>query len=201
MAGAAPASRPRALASLLDGKRYAIFVSTIEPRKNHRTIYNAWARCIEQGLIDPETCRLVFVGRVGWAIDDLLLEMETNPLTENTIVRLTDLADADLAGLYRDAEFGLFPSFYEGYGLPVAELLNHGKACLSSRSGSLEEVGGQAVDYIDPLDVLGWAEALARMFNDPEARAALEARVAEHYRPITWDDAAVLFLERLKGLR
>lgn len=184
----------------LDGKRYAIFVSTIEPRKNHRTLYAAWARGIERGVIDPERHRLVFVGRTGWATGDLLQEIDNNPLIQDTIVRLSNVSDADLVELYRGAEFGLFPSFYEGYGLPLAEMLNHGKACISSRSGSLEEVGGEFVQYVDPIDVIAWSDEIARYFNDPDARLSLEKRVADGYRPVTWDDAAPLFFERLKSL-
>jgi len=189
-----------ALPAQLAGKRYALFVSTIEPRKNHRTLYAAWARCIEQGLIDPDRCRLVFVGRTGWATGDLLQEIENNPATESTILRLSGVSDSELNALYRGAAFGLFPSFYEGYGLPLAEMLNHGKACISSRSGSLEEVGGSFVEYVDPLDTIAWSSQLARYFNDEAACADLESRVAASYRPVTWDDAASLFFERLKAL-
>jgi len=188
------------LPAQLEGKRYAIFVSTIEPRKNHRTLYAAWARGIERGAIDPQQHRLVFVGRVGWATGDLLQEIDNNPLVEDTIIRLANVSDAELIALYRGAEFGLFPSFYEGYGLPLAEMLNHGKACISSRSGSLEEVGGEFVQYVDPIDVIAWSEQIARFFNDPEARLSLEKRVADGYSPVTWDDAAPLFFERLKSL-
>lgn len=184
----------------LEGKRYAIFVSTIEPRKNHRTLYQAWARCIADGRLDPTKVALVFVGRCGWAVENLLQEIDANEALEGSIVRLSNVSDAQLDLLYRNAEFGLFPSFYEGYGLPLVEMLNYGKACISSPAGSLPEVGGDLVDYVDPLDALGWADAIARLFNDTEARRALESRVASDYRPVTWDAASEIFFERLGSL-
>lgn len=181
----------------LKGKRYAIFVSTIEPRKNHRVLYQAWTRCLADGRLDPAEVALVFVGRGGWAVENLLQEIDANETLEGSIVRLSNVSDVQLDLLYRNAEFGLFPSFYEGYGLPLVEMLNYGKACVSSPAGSLPEVGGDLVDYVDPLDTLGWADAIARLFNDAQARRALEDRVAAGYRPVTWDAASEIFFERL----
>lgn len=185
---------------LLRGKSYAIFVSTIETRKNHRLLYQAWDYCLRRKMIDGETCRLVFVGRPGWNIGDLMHEMQANPVTRDTIVTLSNVSDAELSALYAHAAFGLFPSHYEGYGLSLAELLNLGKVCLSSDGGALPEVGGGLVTYRDPSDVIGWAHALAELFNDHAGRAALEARIRTEYLPITWDDAAAAFYERLNRL-
>ncbi|WP_133149325.1 glycosyltransferase family 4 protein [Caulobacter zeae] len=198
--GSGEAEPPAELPPELEGKRYALFVSTIEPRKNHRTLYQAWTRAMDEGRLDPARDRLVFVGRSGWAVGDLIQEMDANPVAQETIVRLSNISDAELDLLYKHAALGLFPSFYEGYGLPLAEMLGHGKACLSSRSGSLEEVGGDLVEYIDPLDTLGWSDAIVRMFNDKTARTALERRVAKTHKPVTWDAAADLFFARLKDL-
>jgi glycosyltransferase involved in cell wall biosynthesis len=190
------ASVPRVLA----GKRYAIFVSTLEPRKNHRAAYQAWQHAIQTGQIDPETCRLVFVGRPGWNINDLMHEIGTNPLTRDTIVVTGSVDDATLRALYQGADFGIFPSFYEGYGLPVAELLGYGKPCISSTAGSLREVGQSFVVYRDPLDVLGWAEAMAAFFNDPVLLKEHRDRIREKFTPVTWDVASRKFFDQLPKL-
>lgn len=190
------AAVPRALA----GKRYAIFVSTLEPRKNHRTAYQAWQHAIHTGQIDPETCRLVFVGRPGWNINDLMHEMRTNPVTRDTIVVTGSVDDETLRALYQGAEFGIFPSFYEGYGLPVAELLGYGKPCISSSAGSLREVGQSYVVYKDPLDVFGWAEAMAAFFNDPVLLDEQRERIRTKFSPVTWDAASRRFFDQLPML-
>src|SRR5450759_2114700 len=105
--------------------------------------------------IDPNHDRLVFVGRHGWATDDLVREIETNPLTRETIVILHHASDALLALLYRSCAFVVFPSLYEGFGLPLAEALGYGKLCISSGAAALAEVGGLSLIHISEPTRLG----------------------------------------------
>jgi glycosyltransferase involved in cell wall biosynthesis len=195
-ADAAPPVLPEALA----GKRYAIFVSTIEPRKNHRTLYEAWNHAIVQGQVDPESCRLVFVGRPGWNTGELMHEIRSNPYTKDTIVILEGISDALLNALYEGAEFGLFPSRYEGYGLPLAEMLSHGLPCIVSPAGSLPEVGGSLVVYKDPVDIMGWSEEISRFFAEPELLATYREAIRDRYQPVSWEGAAEAFFKRLEVL-
>jgi glycosyltransferase involved in cell wall biosynthesis len=191
-----PRDQPRhALPSSLAGKRYALFVSTIEPRKNHRVLYQAWEACIRQQLIDPNDHRLVFVGRRGWAMDEFLDELSCNSITRGSIIILDDVQDTQLDLIYRRCAFVLFPSFYEGYGLPVVEALGHGKPCISSDAGALAEVGGDLVMRLGPNDVQGWARAIARCMTSLEAAEAWSERIATRYRPTTWDMAARAFFD------
>lgn len=186
--GAAPGLPPE-----LVGKRYALFVSTIEPRKNHRLLYDAWDSGVRQKSIDPERDRLVFVGRRGWAIDDFLREVALNPATRETIIILNAISDAQLNVLYENCAFVVFPSHYEGFGLSVAESLGHGKPCISSDAGSLPEIGDDLVVRLGPKDAPGWTRAIAHYLNSPQELAAWSDRIARGYRPITWDIAAKTF--------
>jgi glycosyltransferase involved in cell wall biosynthesis len=184
----------------LQGKRYALFVSTIEPRKGHRTLYEAWDDAIQRGAVDSETCRLVFVGRPGWNTGELMHEIRANPRTKSSIIILEGISDAALNALYRGAEFGLFPSRYEGYGLPLAEMLSHGLPCISSPAGSLPEVGQALVTYKDPIDIKGWSEAIADLFSKPALLSKQRRAIRAEYKPTSWNEAARVFFDRLDAL-
>lgn len=190
------------LPEALQGKRFALFVSTIEARKNHRMLYEAWDRCVRSKTVDRERDRLVFVGRRGWAVDDLMRELSANLATRETLVVLNHVPDALLRLLYQRCLFVVFPSLYEGYGLPVAEALAYGKPCISSTAGSLPEIGGDLVLRIDPKDTIGWVDAIARYMRSPDDVDAWSQRIRAEFRPITWEQSAAQFfgtIERIGG--
>jgi glycosyltransferase involved in cell wall biosynthesis len=195
----APAD-PDELPPELKGKDFALYVSTIEPRKNHRMLYEAWCHGLETGAIDPERHRLVFVGREGWEVGPLLSELRRNPLTRRTVLILSNVSDETLTSLYAGAAFTLFPSFYEGFGLPLAEALAHGKLCLTSGAGALSEIGeGLRID-LPPRDTVAWSRQMAALLHDPALRASWERRIGKGFRPVNWDESAQQFFAHVRKL-
>jgi glycosyltransferase involved in cell wall biosynthesis len=184
----------------LRDKQFALFVSTIEARKNHRMLYEAWDRCIRSKMVDPDRDRLVFVGRRGWAVNDLMRELSANPATRETLIVLNHVPDALLRRLYQRCAFAVFPSLYEGYGLPLAEALAYGKPCISSDAGSLPEIGDDLVLRIDPKDTIRWADALAHYLGAPRELDQMAARVKAEFKPVTWDQAAARFFGTVKTM-
>jgi glycosyltransferase involved in cell wall biosynthesis len=178
---------------------YALFVSTLEPRKGHALLFSVWKRLLAQGIPQAAGFKLVFVGRRGWLVDDLMAEIEAHPSYGDSLLMLSGIDDDQLATLYRHAAFGLFPSLYEGYGLPVVEAFQYGKAMLASTGGALPEVVDGLSPCLDPLDEDAWFETMRLWITDPAIRAPYEAAIRERFSHPTWPDAAKAFFTILDG--
>ncbi|RAI42299.1 glycosyltransferase family 4 protein [Rhodoplanes roseus] len=190
---------PPALPGGLEPGRYAMFVSTLEPRKNHRVLVDAWRRLIDAGVPQATGFRLVFVGRFGWNVEPLLKEIAADPRLVRSILHLPEAEDGLVAALYRGAAFCCYPSRYEGYGLPVIEAFRFGKAVLASTGGALPEVVAEFSPCIDPDDAEGWTVMLRRWIEDPSARALYEARIRTAFGHPGWDQAAAAFFAQVGG--
>ena len=186
-----------AVARILE-QPFVLFVSTLEPRKNHRVLYAAYLRLIEAGR--QPLPLLVLVGKPGWGVDELLTQLSGDTRIQPHARLLHHVSDGDLDRLYEHTLFTVYPSHYEGWGLPVAESLAHGKFALVSNAASLPEVGGDLVEYLDPNDVAAWAERLAWYFSHPEILAAHEDRIRREYRPTSWAQTARQVLETAHSL-
>jgi len=178
---------------------FILFVSSIERRKNHEVLYRAYHLLCAAGK-GAALPKLVFVGMNGWGVDDLLRDIDQDPLTAGLIVRLNHVTDAELHHLYQAALFCVYPSLYEGWGLPVGEALAMGKVVLASDRGSLPEVGGDLVLYLDPWLPQSWADAIYRMSFDAVWRQAWECKVKTSYQVRTWADAACSVQQAIDSL-
>jgi glycosyltransferase involved in cell wall biosynthesis len=167
--------------------RYVLYVSTIEIRKNHQLLVNVWRRLVKQYGADFVPT-LIFAGKVGWLIDDLLADLKASNYLDGKIMLVSDLSDAELRECYRSCLFTAFPSLCEGWGLPVAESLAHGKFCVASNRTSIPEVGGDLVDYFDPTNEDDAFTKIERLLLDQEYLNKREAQLRAEYRPRTWTD-------------
>ena len=167
--------------------RYVLYVSTIELRKNHRLLVRVWRRLLERHGTNLVP-NLVFAGKIGWLVDDLLHDLEASDYLNGKIILLRSLSDAELQQAYRSCLFTVFPSLSEGWGLPIAESLAHGKFCVASDHTSIPEAGGELIDYFDPLNEDDALAKIERPLIDPGYLAAREAQLRAEYRVRTWGD-------------
>jgi glycosyltransferase involved in cell wall biosynthesis len=168
---------------------YALFVSTIDVRKNHALLFRVWQKLLEELPVD-KVPTLVFAGRVGGMVEDLMQQLRNTNFLNGKIVLVEHPYDDELAALYRGCRFTLYPSLYEGWGLPVTESLAHGKPCVISNCTSLPEAGGSLARYFDPENVADALRVIRAIVEDEDGLAAWEAKVVREFRPVSWKDSA-----------
>jgi glycosyltransferase involved in cell wall biosynthesis len=171
------------LAPLFAGGNYILTISSIAPSKNHVVVVRAFKLLRGRGVTLPPILWGGVVIRPE-AVDALL---ESDPELAAGILRAGILDEDDLKLAYQHCRFTIFPSKFEGWGLPVAESLQFGKVCLASNATSIPEIGGALVDYFDPDDAERLA-ALIEQYLDDARLAAREAEIASGFRATTWAD-------------
>jgi glycosyltransferase involved in cell wall biosynthesis len=166
-----------------------LLVSTIEIRKNHALMFRIWRRLLRD-LPAESVPTLVFAGKVGWLTADLMQQLENCDWLDGRIRFVASPSDAELARLYRGCLFTVFPSLYEGWGLPVTESLAFGKTVAASDRASIPEAGGPFCAYYDPENTGDAYAVIRRLIERTEEVAALEAKIIAEYRPPVWADSA-----------
>jgi glycosyltransferase involved in cell wall biosynthesis len=188
------------LSHRLRRNEYVLFVSTIESRKNHLAAFGAWVRlCRAHGA--ENVPKLVCVGYRGWLNEPVYAKLSASVDLRDKVLMLSGVPDKDLAVLYQSCLFTLFPSSYEGWGLPVTESLCYGKVPLISNSSSLPEAGGEFADYFELGDENRLLETLERLIFDAQYRRRREALIRQRWRPRNWEDVADDIIGALEGWR
>jgi len=145
--------------------RHVLCVGTIEPRKNGVLLLKVWQALISQfGDATPD---LVFCGKYG-AYGRFQALLDQDPALARKVRVVSSPSDAQLVTLHRDALMAVFPSFYEGWGLPVGESAWLGKYCLASSATSVPEVLGNLIDYASPHDPQAWIDKISWLIRYPE---------------------------------
>ena len=181
---------------------YFVCLGTIEPRKNHLLLLHLW-RDLAARLGDAAP-RLLLIGRRGWENENILDLLDRCHALRGLVRECGTPSDAEVASLLAGSRALLFPSFAEGYGLPLAEALALGVPALCSDLPALREVGGAVPDYLDPLDGAAWRRAVLDYADPASAARAAQLRRLAHWRAPTWDAhfAAVdALLERVVSAR
>ena len=177
---------------------YVLCVGTIEVRKNPGYLFHLWRLMLEAGR--PDIPYLVFAGRTGWLVRDFIDQLDACRHLGGKVVLVHDASDYELDLLYRNCLLTMFPSFAEGWGLPVGESLAHGKVCLCAATGGVPDVGGVAADYIDPYDLRDGLSKLTRYLDDPDLRRRRERDIVSQFTPRTWRSVADDFLRSAVAL-
>ena len=170
-----------------DDKTFAIFVSSIEIRKNHALLINVWRRLIEER--GESTPHLLFIGRTLWRGEEIVVAVQQEEKLRKFVHVLSDVDDDDLDWFYRNCSFTVFPSLYEGWGLPVAESLSYGKLCITSGRTATREVAPDLTELIDPYDFKAWRDRISFYLDNPLALKRMEKRICAEYREHSWDEA------------
>jgi glycosyltransferase involved in cell wall biosynthesis len=175
---------------------YALIVSTIEARKNHQLLFRVWRRMLDE-MPARSVPTLVFAGRVGWLVDDLMRQIANTNNLNGKLVLIENPTDTDLRALYEGCQFSMFPSFFEGWGLPITESLALGKPCLTSDRTSLPEAGGKLARRFDPDNLHDAYRAIREVIDDPAGLARWEAQVRREFKPVPWSATADALLSAL----
>jgi glycosyltransferase involved in cell wall biosynthesis len=176
--------------------KFIACIGTIEIRKNHMLLYYAYKLGLEKGLDLPQ---LVVVGSRGWLSGDFQYLVENDPTLKDKVLILDNVNDAGLQWIYKNCLFTIYPSMYEGWGLPVAESLAYNTFCIASDSSSIPEIAGDLIDYFSPYNA---DECLQKLMNYQD-KAELDKRtalLAKHYRPTTWQETSEHVLRLLSSL-
>ncbi len=182
--------------------RFVLGLSTLQPRKNFDGLIEAFRRLVGEHRNDPETAglHLVIVGGRGWMYEETLARVEHVGL--GNVVHFPGFAaDEDLPALYSLASVFAFPSWYEGFGLPVLESMACGTPVVAADNSSLPEAVGAAGLLVNAGEPVALADALRRLLRESELRERLVVAGREQARRFTWEDAGKQLLQVYEGVR
>lgn len=177
----------------IEKEKYIVYVSTIEPRKNHALLYYVYKLAKSRGITLP---KLLIIGRVGHDSDVLINTMQLDPEINKDIEICNNVDDTELNWLYENCLFSITPSFYEGWGMSVLESIARGKSVVCSGTSSLLEMPKDCVMFFNPASA---DECLAAMQEMMKPKVLEKYRNnAKKYTPHSWDMSYQQVLEILE---
>lgn len=192
-AAAGRVARPR----FVPARPFFLCVSTLDVRKNHRLLYDAWTHLVaRRGNECPD---LVCVGTPHLYVTDLLHEIREDWSVNRHIHMLDGVTDAELGWYYATCAATIYPSKYEGWGLPVAESLGQGRICLASNATSIPEIS-DLPEFFDPHDVRGLVTLVDRVLDEPDWVRDRERAIRAGFRPTEWRTTAAEVLAAIEGV-
>lgn len=163
---------------------YFVFVSTVEPRKNHLMILRVWQKLAAQ--MGESAPRLIIIGQRGWDFDEVIDLLAQSDVLKRLVTNISSCSDAEMVNYLQHAQAMVFPSFTEGYGMPVVEALAHGVPVIASNLPVFQEFAGIIPEYLAVSDEARWVEMITD-YSDPasQTRRAQMVRMESFVAP-TW---------------
>jgi glycosyltransferase involved in cell wall biosynthesis len=186
---------PSSLASL-SAEKFWLSVGTLEPRKNHQRLLKAYAQ-LKTGM--PNGFPLVFAGVRGWLMKDFEKQIADLGLQDD-LVLLGYVNDAELQWLYQNCFAFIYPSLFEGFGMPVLEAMSLGAAVIASNTTSLPEIVGDAGLLVDPKSEDSICRAMKRLSDDSVLRRNLHSKACERSQLFSWQTSARQVLDIYQSL-
>ena len=187
-----PAPRPPA-------EPYFVCLGTIEARKNHLLLLNIWRQWAEER--EPGSIpKLIIIGRRGWENEQVVDMLDRCPALKGHVEEMSALPDAEMRAIVAGARAVLLPSFAEGFGMPVTEALALGTPVICSDLPALREAGGDAADYLHPLDGIGWHNALIEYSAPGSGRRAAQLARMQAWMPPSWEEHVRIILKTVEEI-
>jgi glycosyltransferase involved in cell wall biosynthesis len=180
--------------------KYFVFIGTIEPRKNLAFLLTLWRRLVEQQ--GPSAPHLALIGQRGWECESVVDLLERCAPIQGFVHELGQLNDAEAATWLHHAQALLYPSYAEGFGLPLVEAMRAGVPAIASRLPVFRELAGDIPDYLDPLDGLGWLQRIDEYNRTPSLARTRQLERLRGYTPPSWGahfEAVEAFLQRCRA--
>lgn len=174
----------RKIGNIINKGKYVLMVGTLEPRKNHSFVLDAF----EEGLFE-EKVNLVFAGRIGWNIQDLLERIQKHEKLNKQLFFIDDANDDEISALYENCLCVAFPSYNEGFGLPIIEAFSHNALVAANDIEVLHEVGGDYCRYFSLQDCDEFI-SIIKMYIEDNAVYKADKEKIRNYKPVTWDECA-----------
>lgn len=189
--------KEREVKELTKNSSYVLFVGSIQPRKNIIRLVQAFEKIKE----DPDNCnlKLVLCGGKGWLYEDTVKKIETSS-AKSDIIRVENADDSLLAAFYRNAEFFVMPSLYEGFGLPVLEAMSFGLPVICANNSSLAEIAGDSALMVDGNSTKDLAEKIKILTLSQSLQAELSLKSLERVKNFSWEKAAKETLKALESI-
>jgi glycosyltransferase involved in cell wall biosynthesis len=182
--------------SITDGRPYLLYVGAIHPRKNVKRLVQAFSKLQEAGYPDH---LLVIVGQQRWMSKEIL-NSDAYLSASDRIIFAGRITDTELAALYSGCDAFVYPSIYEGFGLPVLEAMAYGAPVLTSNISSLPEVAGDAALLVDPYETDDILEGICKLIDSPDLALSYQKKGLSRSKEFSWEKTARRALDVLESV-